>query len=791
MRNAHRTAPAICATLLALCSAAAAWADDAGDLGSGWRESVLELTVNGVAAGENFVVLRDPGGGLWVAEADFTRLRLHVPRATPHVSDGRRYFPLAAITGTKVAFDDSRSAASITAPGTAFDTTNVSFIGSGSRPPLSRSGSGVFLNYILYGQTGQYTGADLASAYTELGIFSPAGVLTSTAVETDNQGAHSFVRFETTLTHDFPDSLETLRLGDTISVPGSWAEAVRFAGLQWGSNYGIRPDLVTTPLLAATGTAVVPSTVDVFVNGKAVGSSEVPAGPFIVNQVPALTGAGDVSIVVRNALGQEQIVSLPFYSAAVMLQPGLSLYDIDVGAVRENYGVSSDDYGPLLATATWRRGMTASLTGEIHAEALRDGPQAAGIDLAQAIDDWAVVTLDLAAGGQPAGFVIPGGAAAQPATSGTYSAIGIQHVDPRFSVVLQAQHASSGFRDIGDLSTVATPLDRDVAQAGWNLSSHAGSLQVAFVAQRNANDTRQQTLGVSYQVNIGRGSFGVSANRTTGDTDDTSAYLFYSLTLGERRNSSTAVRYDSQQPSSRVALVETLQKSPPLGAGDGYLLSAGTDGSYNAEYTRQTDVGTLQVQAARNLDMSAESLTASGGLTVFDGELRATRTVTDSFAMVDVGGIPGVTVYFDNQPVARTDDNGLALVPNLRSFDVNRFSIDPLQLPLDATVTDTQLQTVPPYRSGTVVRFPVERVRAGVFKLQLADGSAVPPGAVVTFVGQDFPVGLEGLAYLTNYDHGATGEAHWNGGRCTFRLPPPPSGEPQPDLGTIVCRSIP
>ena len=278
MRSAHRIAPAICATLLALCCATTVWADDAGAMDPGWRESVLELTVNGADAGDNFIVLRDAGGGLWLAEADFTRLRLHVPRATPHITDGRRYFPLAAITGTKVAFDDTRSAATITAPGTAFDTTKVSFIGSGSRPPLSRSGTGVFLNYILYGQTGEYTSADLASAYTELGFFSPVGVLTSTAVETDTQGVRSFVRFETTLTHDFPDSLETLRLGDTISVPGSWGDAVRFAGLQWGSNYGIRPDLVTTPLLAATGTAVVPSTVDVFVNGKAVGSSDVPAG---------------------------------------------------------------------------------------------------------------------------------------------------------------------------------------------------------------------------------------------------------------------------------------------------------------------------------------------------------------------------------------------------------------------------------------------------------------------------------------------------------------------------------
>jgi outer membrane usher protein len=789
VRSGRCTAPGICAALLTLCCAAVARADDAGTLDPGWRESVLELTVNGVVEGQDFVVLRDAGGGLWLAEADFRRLRLHAPHVSPRVANGRRYLPLAALSGTKVVFDDARSAASIMAGAAAFESTNVSFTGSGPRPPLSRSGTGVFLNYELYGQTGRYTGADVASAYTELGIFSPAGVLTNTAVETDTQGIHSFVRLETTLTHDFPDSLETLRLGDAISVPGAWAEAVRFAGLQWGSNYGIRPDLITTPLLAATGTAVLPSTVDVFVNGKAVGSSEVPPGPFVVNQVPALTGAGDVSIVVKNALGQEQVVSLPFYSAAVMLQPGLSLYDIDLGAVRDNYGVSSHDYGPLLASATWRRGLTELTTGEIHAEALHDGPAAVGLDIAHALDHWAVVTLDLAAGGEAANSLVRG-PAAQPATSGTYAALGIQRVDERFSLMLQAQHASSGFRDVGDVNGVATPSERNIAQAGWNLT-HAGSLQLAFIAQRNANDTHQQAVSLSYQENVGRGSFGVNATRTTGNTEGTSVYLFYSLALDNRRNTSTSVRYDSQQLSPQAALVETLQKSPPLGAGDGYLLSAGTDGSYNAEYTRQTDVVTLQAQAARYADVSAQSLTASGGLTLFDGEVRATRRVTDSFAMVDLGGIPDMTVYFDNQPVARTDDNGLALVPNLRSFDVNRFSIDALQLPLNATLTDTQVQTVPPYRSGTVVHFPVERVRPGVFKLQRADGSAVPAGAVVTFLGEEFPVGLEGLTYITDYDHGTTGAARWTDGECKFRLPPPPSGDPQPDLGIIGCRSTP
>jgi outer membrane usher protein len=59
----------------------------------------------------------------------------------------------------------------------------------------------------------------------------------------------------------------------------------------------------------------------------------------------------------------------------------------------------------------------------------------------------------------------------------------------------------------------------------------------------------------------------------------------------------------------------------------------------------------------------------------------------------------------------------------------------------------------------------------------------------VSFQGEEFPVGLDGLAYVTNYDHGTTGEARWKDGKCSFRLPPPPPGEAQPDMGVILCRS--
>ena len=752
-----------------------------------WRAAVLELRVNGVVAHPDIVVaLRDASGGLWLQESDFTRLRLKAPSVPPHVADGKRYFPVSAIAGAKVAFDEVHSAASLTVPAGAFQSSSLILTGI-NRPPMSPSGTGAFFNYVLFGQSGQYSGADVASALGELGVFSPLGVLINTATETHTDGVSSFVRLSSTFSHDFPDALETLRLGDAINVPGSWAEAVRFGGIQFGTNYGIRPDLVTTPLLAATGTAVVPSTVDVFVNGRSVGSSEVPAGPFIVNQVPALNGSGDVSIVVRNALGQQQIVSVPFYSAAVMLQPGLSLYDFDLGAVRENYGLESNDYGPLIASGTWRHGFSTLLTGEIHAEAMHGGPWAGGLDIAQGIDHWAVVTFDFAVGGQGATSGLLG-SGPQPGSSGTYEAVGIQRVNNQLSLILEAQHASAGFREVGNVNGLPTPIDRAVAQVGWNMG-RPGNLQLALVAQRNADDTRQQALGVTYQVNLWHGSFSANATRTTGDTRDTNVSFFYVLPLDARHNTSTQFRYDHQLPPPNAALVQTLQKNLPPGTGDGYLLSAGTDASYNVEYERQTSVLLFDAAAARFLDASAQHLTVSGGMTYMAGELRLARTVNDSFATVEVAGIPDVTVYYDNQPVARTDDNGIAIVRDLRSYDVNRLSVDPLQLPLDAQLSNPQVQIVPPYRSGTLVQFPVKRIHAGLFRLRRDDGSAVPPGATVTFQGEDFPVGLDGLAYVTNYDHGTSGEAHWKDGKCAFRLPPPPAGESQPDAGVILCRS--
>jgi outer membrane usher protein len=290
-------------------------------------EAVLELRINGEPRGESVIVLLGAGNEVWLERGDYARLRVKAPAATPRFSAGHEYLPLAAIPGVAIALDAASSVVDVTLPATAFLATTQTL--PLQKPPrVARSSAGAFFNYELYGQRGDYAGAHSGGAWAEAGLFAPMGVLTSTAVAARVGGEHRAARLETTFTRDNPAAMRTLRLGDGVSVPGSWGRAARFAGLQWGTNFATRPDLVTTPLLSAGGEAVVPSTVDIFVNGQQVGSTEVPAGPFVIDRLPAVTGTGNVRLVVNDALGRTQVVTLPFYSSPALLRPGLKQYSV-------------------------------------------------------------------------------------------------------------------------------------------------------------------------------------------------------------------------------------------------------------------------------------------------------------------------------------------------------------------------------------------------------------------------------------------------------------------------------
>lgn len=765
-------------------------------------EAVMEVasSADGAAPGETMIVLRGPNGMLFLDEEEFSRLRLKLPRIAPEMHEGHRYYAPAGITGCTVDIDEAHQRAVISAPASAFESTHLN-AAERQHASVTPASLGGFLNYQISAQ--QIESDTTAGVLGELGVFAGAGVLTNSVVGRDADSQAQLIRLDTTYTREFPERLETVSVGDAISDPGAWGNAVRFAGVRWSHDFTLRPDLVTTPLLTAGGTATVPSSVDVFVNNQLATSSQVPAGPFVIDRLPTVSGTGDVNVVVRDALGREQVISQSFYTSTSLLAQGLSQYSVDVGSVRNNYALSSDDYGTTLAEGTYRRGITDYFTLEAHAEYQAECAHAAGFSTALGIGKVGVLNLIAANGGDFGG-------------SGWLSGVGVEHRGTRVSFIASSVWATGNFAQVGQALEPAMRLrQRDLIQTGLDMG-RAGALSLAYVRQTYRASPEQETLSLTHTLNLGRfGYLNLTLSRThsPGETsivelesvptglpaaggltvssaaqDSTSAYLMWVLPLSSRRSASLQAVGGRGSGAPQNELIAGVMQSPPIGPGSGYRLSASTAGNYDAQWQQQFHAVDVEAEAARNDGIDGQNIYASGALVLLDGDLAATRTVNNSFAVVDVAGLPNVPVYVENQLTTQTDSSGKALLYNMRPYEANHISIQPEDLPLDTTIASTSTVLAPPSHSGVIARFPVERVRGGTFKLATEDGTPVPAGAVVKFNGNEFPVVLDGTVYVTGYDHGSAGEARWATGHCVFRLDPPPSDDPLPDLGTIPCR---
>ena len=768
----------VCRTLLRLClglAPLASWAQ--GSPEQVLRETILEVSVNSQSPGEMLVVLREGADRLWLDAADFTRLRLRAPAVAAHLHQQRHYLPLAALPNLSLSIDEQRQSAAITLPADAFLRTRISV--NGRAPPMITAASaGAFVNYQISAQ--RVAGRNTGGVFAELGVFGPAGVLTNSGLVRTLDANRTATRLDSSFTHDFPRRIERLIIGDSISDGGNWGSAVHFGGLSWGRNFSLRPDLLTTPLLAASGSAVVPSTVDIFVNNQKVSSQTLPPGPFVIDQLPAVTGAGNVSIVVRDALGREQLLTQPFYSSVQLLAAGLSQYQINAGKIRNDYTLYSNHYGALLAEATYRRGLSNVVTVEGHGEILAQGAHSAGLSLGAAVGHLAIVNTTLAAGGDSR-------------ATGSLLAAGVERRGTLLTFTASRTYATAGYRQISsDLAPALQFRTRDLAQLGLSLQ-RAGSVNLAFARQENYSADPQVTVSLSYSRNLGQvGSLNLAATRTAqGAVTASSVFLTFTMALTRSRALLFSANGGSGPGSPASELYATYVQNPPLGPGAGYRLGASSQGNYDADWRQQVPAGDLELQAARNQGIAGVSLFWNGAVTLLDRQLRPARVVRDSFALVDVGGLPNVPVYLDNQLITHTDPSGRALLHDLLPYQPNRISVDPTELPLDTAIGARTMVLAPQYRSGVIARFPVERVAGGLFRLVTPDRKPVPAGAQVHFKGADFPVTYDGITYVTGFDHGLAGEAHWENSRCDFRLEPPPAGDPLPDMGTITCEPVP
>ena len=244
------------------------------------RDVFLEVSINGANTSQ-LLRFRDAQGRLSASADALRSVGIDVPEAEG--AAGSPALRLDAIPGLRYSYNAATQSVNLVVPDALRTPYQLDMRGVPRAPPAT-SGRGLVLNYDAYAQT---SGLSRLSLYTEQRYFSPSGVFSNTGITYAGGRADRYIRYDTYWTRSDQDTMRTLRLGDTITSSLDWSRSIRIAGVQWGRNFSLRPDLVTFPVAAISASSVVPSSIALYINGVQQYSSNVPAGPSWSTRSPA------------------------------------------------------------------------------------------------------------------------------------------------------------------------------------------------------------------------------------------------------------------------------------------------------------------------------------------------------------------------------------------------------------------------------------------------------------------------------------------------------------------------
>lgn len=756
---APASAPATDLTAIAPLPAAAA---------ASASELYLEVSVNGVKTGMVVPFQQGPNG----LRSSVQNLReLGLDPALFGV-EGQEAFDLAAVAGLTFAYDaalqsiDLRLGDALRRP-LQLNARSARASGAGSADP------GMLLNYDLYGQVG---GTGRIAALNEVRLFGPLGVFASTGNAVLRGSGQRFIRYDSNWSWSDPATLQSVQVGDFIAPALNWTRALRMGGIEWRRNFDLRPDMLTYPLASMGGSAVVPSNVSLYVNGIQQYSAEVPGGPFVIDQVAGLNGAGQATVVTRDALGRQVATSLPLYVDTRLLARGLSDFALAAGMLRRDYGQSSFRYArsPAL-TGSLRHGWSDALTLEAHAEAGRgivNGGAGAMLRLGQA---GGVVSASLA--GSAGGGV-----------HGAQASLGYQYIAPRFALDLQSTRGSAGYGDLG--TGEGSPVTRVNDRASVNVSlASAGSASLSLVHYRAPSQPAVSLAALAWSRSLGYGVFvSVSAFQDLGKSPTRGVSVNFSVALGARTSLSAS---SGRQNGERVAAL-TAARAPDFDGGWGWGVQESRSGRFDVAQAQVQYLGNSGQVSATTLHAGEATTTAlglRGSLVAMDGTVLATRQVGRGFALVDTG-VPDMTVFHENRPIGKTGGDGRLLVPDLMPYSSNQIAIDSSALAADMRLERTALSVVPLAGAGVVAAFHVERYRAATLIVQDAKGVPVAPGTPVRLraSGTTSVAGYDGVVFVDGLKENNELVVGEGAGACVLHFAYQPGADGQlPVIGPLRC----
>lgn len=612
-------------------------------------------------------------------------------------------------------------------------------------PP--QAGLGMLVNYDIYVQKNRQTGSN-TNAWSELRLFSPYGTLANTGIYrhdfSDNlsESQSGYVRYDTRWHYSDEVRILTYEAGDLVTRGLSWNNPVRIGGFQISKNFSVRPDIITYPLPQFSGSAAVPSTLDLYLDGYRAQSNQLNPGPFSITTTPFVNGAGEAVVVTTDALGRQVSTTLPFYVTGELLKKGLTDYAASFGVLRQRYGISSFDYSKLAYSGSLRYGLTDALTVGSHVEGGKS-LTVGGLGATARLGMFGVANASYSA-------------SSGNGRHGTQWTAGYQYTNRHFNAAAQWVRYSPDWRDLSTTGTWQRPYEQSTQLTAGIPLGLFGSLSGGIFSIKNNDGNTTRLTNLTWSITPGNfGTFYFSANKSNNDSG-WSGFIQWILPFGKENRdtvSSTTTRNQQGDYSQRFDYSRTVPTDGGLGWNLGYSFDSSGPNYRQADLTWRNDRMQMRGGFYGPENNNTTWGEMSGALVIMDKSLFATNMVQDSFVLVSTDGVPAIPVRYENNLIGSTDSDGHLMVPSVPGYYAAKYEIDPLNLPLDMQVPEVEKRVAVKSGNGYLMRFPVKQTLPVGIRLVDSRQNPLPAGSVARLAsGKISPVGLDGFVWFDDAD---------------------------------------
>lgn len=781
--------------------------------------AILSITLNSEPKGELFVNLTDDGDFL-IKEEDLKGMgfREFIGRVVD--ISGERYISLRSMRGVEFVFNEKEVSLEITASPDLLPKMAIDFISKRPADVYYPKDNSAFLNYGLNYSKSAPSDIESFNVNNQLGIRAGDFLLLSDSAYTKSEGDEDLVRLLSNITYDRREDMQRTIIGDNFASSGDLGSSINIGGISYSKVYTINPYFIKYPTLELSGLISLPSEVEVYLNGILLRREKLSPGEFDLKNISYYGGAGLVEIVIIDPFGRRQRVSHPFYLTDLLLKKGLHEYSYNIGFIREEFGVESNQYTDPAFSAFHRYGISDNLTIGLRGEGT-NGLYNFGPQLSYNSNNAGIFTISLSNSIND--------------REGTGFAGSLSH--SYYGRSINARLLLRGFtRDYLTITTdPASEKTRYEAAAGIGHSDKdIGSISLDYTTTESYEDSRKQEVAATYSRNLSDNlSAFVTVKNTAISNQETANEFFVGINYYMGGNTTLSSNYQRGDDAD-VEMVQ-VQKNPPIGEGLGYRVSLQRTGSEETSYRLNPDLrynsryGIYEGEYRGDYSETGDvgefyQVSASGGIAYIGKTMGFSRPFYDSFGLVKVGEVEGVRVYHNNQEIGRTDSTGKIFVPTMASYYDNQISINDKDIPLNYYISKVSEYVSPPLRSGSCVIFDVTNVQAIAGTLKMKEDGAVKPVEfhdVTIKVGDKdilFPTGRGGEFYFENvlpeeirdsYGHkgcsylteetklpvikSGTYKASFEyaGRTCSFNVVIPESDEMIINLGEVLCNIAP